>query len=67
MKALAQEMMAAGDRTVEVEYAAPRPGELRHSSLDTSKLQATGWAPRTSLRDGLRQTLDHIERETMAR
>ena len=67
VNALAREMMAAGEREVDVAYAAARPGELRHSSLDTSKLQATGWAPRTSLRDGLRQTLDHIERETMAR
>ncbi|MBW3552877.1 MAG: NAD-dependent epimerase/dehydratase family protein [Gemmatimonadetes bacterium] len=67
VNALAREMMAAGEREVDVTYAAERPGELRHSSLDTAKLQAAGWAPRTSLRDGLRQTLDHIEREMMAR
>lgn len=67
VNALAREMMAAGEREVDVAYAPERPGELRHSSLDTTKLQAAGWAPRTSLRDGLRQTLDHIERETMAR
>ena len=64
---LAREMMAAAGTDVPLEHEAERPGELRHSSLDTSKLQATGWSPATPLRDGLRKTLDHIERETMAR
>ncbi|HUG42003.1 MAG TPA: NAD-dependent epimerase/dehydratase family protein [Longimicrobiales bacterium] len=64
---LAREIMAAGDRELGVEHAPERTGELRHSSLDVSKLRGTGWAPRTSLRDGLRKTLDHIEREMIAR
>ena len=64
---LAREMMAAGEREVDVEHAAERPGELRHSSLDTTKLRSTGWAPRTSLLEGLRKTLEHIQTETVAR
>ena len=64
---LARAIMAAGEREVGVEHAAERPGELRHSSLDTARLRATGWAPRVPLEEGLRKTLDHIERETTAR
>ena len=61
---LAREMMAAAGREVDVKHDEARPGELRHSSLNVSKLKSTGWAPRTELRDGLRQTLDYIEQET---
>jgi UDP-glucose 4-epimerase len=64
---LAAEMMAAAGREVPMEHDEARPGELRHSSLDVSKLRAAGWSPATPLRDGLRNTLDHIERETVAR
>jgi UDP-glucose 4-epimerase len=64
---LAREMMAAAGHEVPVEHAAERPGELRHSSLEVAKLRAAGWSPATSLRDGLKQTLQHIERETVAR
>jgi UDP-glucose 4-epimerase len=64
---LAAAMMRAGEREVATEAAAARPGELRYSSLDTTKLRAAGWAPATDLDRGLRNTLDHIERETMAR
>jgi UDP-glucose 4-epimerase len=63
---LAEAIMAARGRQVDVERAPARPGELMHSSLDASKLRAAGWAPRTSLDQGLRNTLDHIERETLA-
>jgi UDP-glucose 4-epimerase len=64
---LAREMMAAGEREVPIETAAARQGEVRYSALDGTKLRAAGWAPATGLRDGLRNTLDHIERETVAR
>ncbi len=60
---LARTMMAAAGREVPTEHAAARPGELMHSSLDNSKLKATGWTPATELQDGLRQTLDYIEAE----
>lgn len=63
---LAREMMAAAGRDVGVEHADARPGELRHSSLDVTRLKAAGWAPATALRDGLRQTLEHIDREMVA-
>ena len=64
---LARVMMEAGGREVETSYAEARPGELRNSALDVTKLRSTGWAPRTTLLDGLRRTIDHIEREGMER
>jgi UDP-glucose 4-epimerase len=66
VNALARSTMQAGGRQVDVEHAPARPGELRYSSLDVSKLRAAGWAPATSLGDGLKHTLDYIERETKA-
>ena len=42
------------------EYRGERPGELRHSTLDTTRLRAQGWAPRFSLEEGLRETYQHI-------
>jgi UDP-glucose 4-epimerase len=66
VNALARSTMQAGGRQVDVEHAPARPGELRCSSLDVSKLRAAGWAPATSLGDGLKHTLDYIERETKA-
>jgi UDP-glucose 4-epimerase len=48
------------------EHQAARPGELRHSILDTLRLNARGWACRWTLEEGLRETFEHIakERET---
>jgi UDP-glucose 4-epimerase len=60
---LASAVMQAGGREVEVEYAAPRPGELRHSALEIAKLRQAGWAPETPLGEGLRRTLDYIRKE----
>lgn len=42
------------------EYRSARVGELRHSQLDSSQLKSHGWAPKSDLRDGLRETLEHI-------
>jgi len=40
-----------------------RPGELRHSALDTRRLGARGWACRWTLEEGLRETFQHIAEE----
>ena len=47
-------------------HAGARPGELRHSTLDTRRLQAEGWSCRWTLEEGLQETYEHIakERET---
>jgi UDP-glucose 4-epimerase len=40
-----------------------RPGELRHSTLDSTLLRTQGWSPAFSLEDGLRETYEHIARQ----
>lgn len=38
----------------------PRAGELRHSTLDASRLRALGWRCRWTLEEGLRETFRYI-------
>ncbi len=45
-----------------VSHAPARPGELRHSCLDTSKLKGLGWRAETSLDEGLARTYEWIAR-----
>jgi UDP-glucose 4-epimerase len=47
-------------------YEAARPGELRHSRLETGRIRGCGWDCRWTLEEGLRETYEHIakERET---
>jgi UDP-glucose 4-epimerase len=61
---LAEVLMRASGRSVEVDHAPPRPGELQHSSLDAAKLRALGWEPRTGLQEGLSETFRWIEANT---
>ncbi|MGI9628864.1 MAG: NAD-dependent epimerase/dehydratase family protein [Longimicrobiales bacterium] len=42
------------------EYRDPRAGELRDSTLATGKIQSRGWAPAFDLREGLKETFQHI-------
>jgi UDP-glucose 4-epimerase len=46
----------SGGRT----FRTARKGELRHSTLDNTRFQEWGWAPRVSLKDGLRETFEWI-------
>ena len=47
------------DRPVSlIEPVADRPGHDRRYSLDTAKLRALGWTPRTAFEAGLRATVD---------
>jgi UDP-glucose 4-epimerase len=57
---LAGTIIRAAGVDVPVEYAAARPGELKHSSLDAARLRSLGWTPRTSLEAGLRETYEWI-------
>lgn len=60
VRALADSLMRASGRIVPIEFAPARPGELRHSSLDTSRLRSLGWRPAASLDRGLRETYGWI-------
>lgn len=52
---LARHVMAA-TRPVGVEYAPPRPGDIRHSALDPARAhRLLGWRPAVELGEGLRR------------
>jgi len=58
---LAETMMASAGRTVPVEYAEARVGELQRSSLKIEKAaKLLGWVPEVNLSEGLRRTYDWI-------
>jgi UDP-glucose 4-epimerase len=57
---LARTMIDVSGKQVDVHHAAERRGELRHSSLDTARLQSLGWAARHNVEQGLRVTYDYI-------
>jgi UDP-glucose 4-epimerase len=57
---LAHTIAQAAGRTVAIEHAAQRPGELRHSCLDVRKLRNLGWLPAQAIKEGLRITYDYI-------
>jgi UDP-glucose 4-epimerase len=63
---LADILEEASGSTPGREYAAERPGELRHSTVDTRRIQARGWSCKYTLEEGLGETFKHIakERET---
>jgi UDP-glucose 4-epimerase len=60
VNALADTLMNAAGKRVEVKPADARAGEVMHSCLDISKLRGYGWTPRTSLHDGLANTYRYI-------
>lgn len=57
---LARELSRIAGTDAAPEHAPARPGELRHSSLDTARLRALGWTPACSLPEGLAATFSHI-------
>ena len=63
---LAAVMMDVAGRRVDVSYAPARPGELQNSSLNNTRLRSLGWAPATSLREGLRRTYEYIAAQLQA-
>ena len=65
VRQLADTLMQAANVMVEVQYAPPRAGELRHSCLETTQLRALGWQPQQSIQEGLAITYDYmVNKET---
>jgi UDP-glucose 4-epimerase len=63
---LADLLVSASGLDVGRVHEEARPGELRHSSLDASRLRALGWQPRMSLEAGLKDTFDWIAADRRA-
>lgn len=57
---LAEGLMTAAGRSVRVEYAAARSGELEWSCLVCDRLKDLGWEAEVELADGLRRTYQWI-------
>lgn len=55
---LAASLMRSADNLVEIRRADPRAGELRHSSLDATRLRSLGWAPAKTVEAGLKETFE---------
>ncbi|MGE0160052.1 MAG: NAD-dependent epimerase/dehydratase family protein [Gemmatimonadales bacterium] len=57
---LASVLESVAGRTPGRDHKPERPGELRHSTLETTLLQSRGWSNAFTLEQGLRETYEHI-------
>lgn len=44
-----------------VEYAPERPGDIKHTLADTTRLQELGWSPKVTFEEGLKLVMDYWE------
>ncbi|MEX0936136.1 MAG: NAD-dependent epimerase/dehydratase family protein [Gemmatimonadota bacterium] len=63
---LADALEKASGRRTGRSHQPARPGELRHSTLDTTRIRSMGWQPRVHLGEGLGRTFRWIEERTRA-
>lgn len=57
---LARKIIALTGSSSPIEFVAPRPGDVRHSRADTSRLRAAGWQPEGTLDAGLARMFAHL-------
>ncbi|CAH0118476.1 UDP-glucose 4-epimerase [Paenibacillus sp. CECT 9249] len=58
---LASELQRIHDKPLQVNYHDPRLGDIRHSCLSNSKARETlRWNARYNIREGLRETYEHL-------
>jgi UDP-glucose 4-epimerase len=50
------------DVRVPIRYAPVRAGDVKHSLADTTRFRSVGFAPKTSLEDGLKATIEAMKR-----
>ncbi len=53
----------AGNGNIKPIHKEPRPGDIRHSLADITKARAFGYAPRYSLKEGLKETIRRFRNE----
>ena len=64
---LAQAIIGHTRSTSTINHLPDRPGDIRHSMADVSRLTSTGWQPRFALEDGLHSTVDFFTKQFAAR
>jgi UDP-glucose 4-epimerase len=52
-----RELEAATPHPLRKQYAPARAGDILHSAGSSARLQALGWSPQVSLREGIRELL----------
>ncbi len=57
---LAKRIVALSASSSAIDHKPPRPGDVRHSRGDASRLMALGWKPQVALDEGLRLTLGGV-------
>jgi len=67
IKELAQTIAAAAGFTGAVEWDSTKPDGTPRKVMDVSKIKSLGWAPKISLTEGVRQTVEYYQREKMAK
>ena len=63
---LADVLEGIADTRLQRDYKPERPGELRHSTLDSGLIRSHGWSPSHTLEQGLRETYEHIAKQRAA-
>ena len=61
---LAQVIIDAAGSTSKVVHLPERPGDVKHSRACADKLRAAGWAPKHTLEEGLKVTLEYFKSVT---
>lgn len=57
---LAHQIIIATHSTSTISHAPERPGDVKHSRGNASRLRALGWAPEVPLSEGLRATIESM-------
>ncbi|MBE0534940.1 MAG: NAD-dependent epimerase/dehydratase family protein [Phycisphaerae bacterium] len=64
IREVAEKIIELTDSTSKIEYAPPRPGDVKHSQANIDKLLAAGFVPGGDFEEGLRQTIAFFRSNT---